>query len=101
MATINLSVLKTRQTAKGSYIIYVSINHKRETRDIVQIIKLPPYPNLIKGKLSVENRRKIQKTPINNDRGVSNYPTRTTTRELQKVYILEDVCGKNQFSQNA
>lgn len=34
MATINLSVLKTRQTAKGTYIIYVSINHRRNTRYI-------------------------------------------------------------------
>ncbi len=34
MATIHLSVLKTRQTAKGTYFIYVAVNHKRSTRYI-------------------------------------------------------------------
>lgn len=34
MATLNLTVLKTRQTTQGKFIIYVSVNHKRETRYI-------------------------------------------------------------------
>lgn len=34
MATIHLSVLKARQTARNNFIIYVAVNHKRNTRYI-------------------------------------------------------------------
>lgn len=51
MATINLSVLKTRQTTKGAYIIYVSINHKRETRYIATDYQIDDLYQFDKGKI--------------------------------------------------
>lgn len=51
MATINLSVLKTRQTAKGTYIIYVSINHKRDTRYIATDYQIDDLFQFDRGKI--------------------------------------------------
>ena len=63
MATINLSVLKTRQTAKGSYIIYVAINHKRETRYIATDYQIDGLSQFDKGKIVYRESPENTKNP--------------------------------------
>lgn len=65
MATINLSVLKTRQTAKGTYIIYVSINHKRDTRYIATDYQIDDLFQFDKGKIICRKDAEIMNKRLN------------------------------------
>lgn len=51
MATARLSVLKTRQTNKGSFIIYIALSHKKETRYINTNYEIDDLFQFDKGKV--------------------------------------------------
>ncbi|WP_455671708.1 phage integrase SAM-like domain-containing protein [Phocaeicola sp.] len=59
MATLNLSVLKSRQTTNGTYIIYVSINHQKETRYIATSYQIDDLYQFDKGKVVCRKDEKI------------------------------------------
>lgn len=59
MATIRLSVLKTRQTAKGTYLIYLAVCHKRDTRYIATDFEIDDLFQFENGKVIYRKDAKI------------------------------------------
>lgn len=59
MATLNFAVLKARQTTQGKFIIYVSVNHKRETRYIGTDYQIDDLYQFDNGKVVCKKDEKI------------------------------------------
>lgn len=84
MATLNLAVLKNRQTSKKNFIIYVSIFHKGETRYIATEYEIEELFQFDKGKVVCKQDAKVMNQRLNYV--LNEYIKKLNTIQDQNIY---------------
>lgn len=102
MATIYFSIRKTKKTAKNTYVVYLTVCHKREVRYIATEYEVEDLYQFDKGRIVCRKDAKIMNQRLTFV--LSEYNKRLISIKDQDIYncsqIKETLEGKQKIEQN-
>ena len=94
MATLRFSVLSTRKTSKGTFLIYLTITHKRDVRYISTGYEIDDLYQFDKGKVVCRKDAKIMNQRLS-------YVLSEYKEKLEEIKLLHLLSGKRYAGRRA